>query len=261
MSDPEFVNSLARGLDVLGCFERGHQRMTLSQVAERTSLTRGTARRFLLTLCTLELVATDGKLFWLTPKVLRFSSAYLSTFGLGDAAYSIIKRVTEQVGESSSMAVLDGAEIVYVARVEVRRVYSSRIEVGTRLPAHSTSMGIMLLAGLSEADFEHWLRNADLHRYTDNTVTNKELYRSKIAAVRQRQYAINDSELEVGVRSISVPILDNSGQSIAALNVVSAAARTSLEHMESVFVPILREAASDISRILDTSRGRTQSAT
>ena len=256
MSEPDFVNSLARGLNVLGCFEKGHQKMTLTQVAARTDLTRGTARRFLLTLCTLGFVASDGKFFWLTPKVLKFSSDYLSTFGLGEAAYSIIQKVTDALGESSSMAVLDNDEIVYVARVEKDRVYSNSIEVGTRLPAHTTSMGMMLLAGMSEDEFERWLEKAELKGYTENTIVDKLKFRQKIAEIRKNGFAINDGGLEIGVRSISVPILDRDRKSIAAINVVTLSARTSLSQMEKKFLPVLFDAARKISMVLGSSNVR-----
>lgn len=250
MAESDFVNSLARGLNVLGCFEKGHQKMTLTQVAARTDLTRGTARRFLLTLCTLGYVATDGKLFWLTPKVLKFSSDYLSTFGLGEAAISIIQKVTDTLNESSSMAVLDGDEIVYVARVEKQSVYSNNIEVGTRLPVHTTSMGLVLLAGLGEDEFERWLEKTQLTKFTANTLTDKRKFKRRIAEVRHDGYAINDGGLEIGVRSISVPILDREQKIIAAINVATLAARTSLEQMQSEFLPLLRDAARKISMIL-----------
>lgn len=250
MSEPDFVNSLARGLNVLGCFEKGHQKMTLTQVAARTDLTRGTARRFLLTLCTLGFVATDGKLFWLTPKVLKFSSDYLSTFGLGEAANAIIQKVTDTLNESSSMAVLDGDEIVYVARVEKQSVYSNSIEVGTRLPVHTTSMGLVLLAGLSEDEFERWLEKCHLTKFTKNSITDKRKLKRLITQIRKDGYAINDGGLEIGVRSISVPILDREQKVIAAINVATLAARTSLEQMENQFLPVLRDAARKISMVL-----------
>lgn len=250
MARGEFVTALARGLSVLQCFDRGHKRMTLSQVAERTDLTRGTARRLLLTLCSLDFIATDGKLFWLTPKVLRFSSSYLSIFGLGNAANAIITKVSETLHESSSMAVLDGPEIIYVARVEVQRIYSSGLEVGSRLPAYCSSLGQVLLAGLDEETFEKWIAHADLRSYTERTVTDPDDIRMRIEEARKNRFAINDGDLELGVRSIAVPVSNDANQTIASLNVATSAARTTLPELRDKFLPVLREAAAEMGRII-----------
>jgi len=250
MTDPDFVNSLARGLAVMGAFGRGNKKMTLTQVAERTGLTRGTARRFLRTLCTLGYMATDEKLFWLTPKVLKFSSNYLLTFGLGETAYAHIQELTERLGETSSMSVLDDEEIVYVARVEKRRVFSNRIEVGTRLPAHSTSMGLVLLAGLGDKELEGWLKTASLQAFTQNTITDKAALRRRLAQVRENGYAVTDGSLEIGVRSLSVPVRDGNHKVIAALNVVTFASQMSMDDMLARFLEPLRTAAGKLGGIL-----------
>lgn len=246
MSDPDFVNSLARGLAVLSCFGRGKKKLTLTQVAELTNLTRGTARRFLLTLCKLGYVATDEKYFWLTHRVLKFSSNYLATFGLGDAAYRHIQFLTDSLGETSSMSVLDENEIVYVARVEKYQIYSQRIEVGTRLPAHSTSMGIVLLSGYSDAELDAWLGRHDLYRFTPKTVVDKRKLKKMVQQCRTDGWAVNDGTLEVGVRSMSVPIRNHDGNVIAALNVVSRAAVMPIENMVENYLPQLRDTAKQI---------------
>jgi IclR family pca regulon transcriptional regulator len=252
MTDPDFVNSLARGLAVMGAFGRGNKKMTITQVAERTDLTRGTARRFLRTLCALGYMATDEKLYWLTPKVLNFSSNYLSTFGLGEAAYGYIQQLTEQLGETSSMSVLDDAEIVYVARVEKRRVFSNRIEVGTRLPAHTASMGLVLLSGLTDHELDAWLATAELQRFTPNTIVDKGELRRAIEGVRKAGYALSDGTLEEGVRSLSVPVHDREGRVIAALNVVTFASQMPLEEVPKRFLAPLRETARKLSGVLSS---------
>jgi IclR family pca regulon transcriptional regulator len=250
MNDPDFVNSLARGLAVMGAFGRGNKKMTMTQVAERTSLTRGTARRFLRTLCALGYVATDEKLFWLTPKVLSFSSNYLATFGLGEAAYAHIQRLTERIGETSSMSVLDDAEIVYVARVEKRRVFSNRIEVGTRLPAHTTAMGLVLLGGLSDNELDAWLATTELQQFTPRTIVDKAELRRIIGNARKAGYAMTDGTLEDGLRSLSVPIHDGEHRVIAALNVATFASQMPADEVARRFLEPLRETAEGLSKVL-----------
>lgn len=251
MSDPDFVNSLARGLAVMSCFGKGHEKMTLTEVAQRTDLTRGTARRFLLTLCKLGYIATDEKHYWLTHKVLKFSSNYLATFGLGEAAYSHIQALTDALDETSSMAVLDDSEIVYVARVEKYRIYSNRIEIGTRLPAHSTSMGLVLLSGYTDAELDAWLARNELVKYTPNTISDKRKLKKIVQAARKDGYALSDGALEIGVRSLSVPIRDKHSAVIAAINVVSFAGKMSGEMMIERYLPILQEKAKKIGYALE----------
>lgn len=250
MSDPDFVNSLARGLAVMGSFGKGHEKMTLTQVAARTDLTRGTARRFLLTLCKLGYLSTDEKLYWLTPKVLRFSSNYLATFGLGETAHPLIQELTERVGETSSMSVLDEDEIVYVARVEKHRAYSNRIVVGTRLPAHSTSMGLVLLSGLTDDELDKWLARYELIKFTRSTVVDKRKLKRNIQEIRKVGYATTEGALEIGVRSLSVPIHNRKGQVIAAMNVATFASRVSSEEVIERCLPALIETAEKIGHTL-----------
>lgn len=248
---PDFVEALARGLNVLASFGPDPGRLTLSEVAQRTDLSRGTARRLLLTLRALNYVETDGRVFWLTPKVLTFSNAYLAPLGLGDAAKAIIKALTDRLNESASIGVLDGPDIVYVARMEIRRLYSSGIEVGTRLPAHCSSLGRMLLAMLDDRQLDLWLSQHELTARTHRTVTNPEKFRAKIQEIRQQHYAIIDGELEIGIRSIAVPIIGRSGRTLAALNASTSAARVSLETLRRTFLPEMRQAAQDLARTMD----------
>ena len=244
---PEFVTALDRGLTVLTCFGSGRRSMTLSQVAVASGLSRGTARRFLLTLQALGYVDGDGKWFRLTPKVLQLATAYLSSNGLAEVAKPVIRRVTEQLGESSSLAVLDGADIVYIARVETRRIFSSGLDPGARLPAHCSSLGRALLAALEPAALDTWLREHPLPALTPRTVTDPERLRAKLQEVRQQGYAVIDGEIEIGIRSIAVPVTDPRGHAVAALNIGTLAARVSLEQMRREFLPVLRAAAREIA--------------
>lgn len=249
---PEFVTALERGLNVLAAFGRAPRRLTLTQVAEATDLSRGTARRFLLTLQALHYVDSDGKLFWLTPKVLQFSNAYLSAFGVSEAGRAAIRGLTEKTDESSSMAVLDGHDVVYVARVETRRIFSSGLEVGSRLPAFCSSLGRVLLAGLSDAELDRWLAEETFTAPSPRSIVDPAKVRQKVLEARRLQYAIIDGEMEVGVRSIAVPIHDRAGRIVAALNIGSTAARASLDHMRKVFLPALRDAAHEVEQTLSS---------
>lgn len=242
----EFVTAVERGFAVLAAFGRGPKRMTLTEVAEATDLTRGTARRFLLTLQTLRYIDGDGKLFWLTPKVMQFSGAYLASTGVAEAARPVIRTLTETLGESSSVAVLDGLDVIYVARVETRRIFSSGLDVGSRLPAYCSSLGRVLLAGMSDAALDNWLQNAPFEARTAKTLTTRDQLAARIQEVRRLNYALIDGEVEIGIRSIAVPIRDSEGLVIAALNVGTSAARVSLDQMKKKFLPELRKAAEAI---------------
>lgn len=247
LKEGDFVAALGRGLQVLECFAPGRERMTLSQVAQQTGLSRGTARRFLLTLTALGYLASDGKLFWMTPRVLRFGQGYLAGFARAEAVRPVIEAVSRELNESCSLAVLDGADVVYVARVEARRVYSSRIDIGTRLPAHASSLGRVLLAALDEAALEEWLQRHPLRAWTERTVTDPAQFRVRLAEIRRQRYAVIDGELELGARSIAVPVPDAAGRDVAALNIGTSAARAPLETMRRHFLPVLRQAAQRIA--------------
>ncbi len=246
----EFVTAVERGFSVLVALGQRKERMTLSEVAELVGLTRGTTRRFLLTLQTLNYVDSDGKLFWLTPKVLQFSNAYLASNPLAEAARPVIRKVTEALGESSSVATLDGFDVVYVARVETHRIFSSGLDVGSRLPAFCSSLGRVLLSGMAPAELDAYLGRGPLEARTPRTVVDVKQLKERIREAKKIGYALIDGEIELGVRSIAVPICDNTGNIIAALNVGTSAARASLEKMKKQFLPTLRSAASEIETTL-----------
>ena len=249
----DFVTALARGLDVLSCFDSDHRRMTLTQVAGRTGLTRGTSRRFLLTLEKLGYLTSDGKQFWLTTKVLVLANSYLTSFGLGEPAKAILKRLAHEVGESSSMAVLEGSQIVYVGRADAPRSFATalNLSIGSRIPAHSSSLGRVLLASLERPVLEDWLAHNPLFAITDRTITDPDKWLAMISEVRQQGYAIVNSEMEIGLRSIAVPVVNRDGRTIAALNVATLSARTSLEELRKTFLPVMRVAAAEIARVLE----------
>jgi IclR family pca regulon transcriptional regulator len=249
----EYVQSLARGLAVISCFSERRPAMTISAVAEATGLSRATARRVLHTLQQLELVATDGEAFRLTPRVLSIGYAYLSSLELPELAHPHMEQLVGHVHESSSLAVLDGADIVYVARVPTRRIMSVAITVGTRLPAFATSMGRALLADRTAAEVEELLGDSPLPGLTARTVRTPAELRKVLDRVRDDGYALNDQELEDGLRSIAVPVRDARGLAQAALNVAAHAGRVTPRAMVAEFLPPLREAAR---RIEDDVRHR-----
>jgi IclR family transcriptional regulator, pca regulon regulatory protein len=221
----QYVQSLARGLSVITAFDADHSEMTLSEVAERTQLTRATARRFLRTLIELGYARSDGRLFALTPQVLRMGTSYLSGLGLPEIAQPHLERLSDLLDESTSAAVLDGADIVYVARVPTRRIMSVSISIGTRFPAFATSMGRVLLAGLEPDELDAYLSVADLDAATAAVHLDEARLRAELDRVREQGWALVDQELEHGLRSIAAPVTA-SARVRAAINVSTSASRT-----------------------------------
>lgn len=215
----DFVQSLARGLDVITAFDADRPRMSLSEVATTTSISRAAARRFLHTLVELGYVRTDGKLFELTPGVLRLGTAYLSGLGLPQLAQPHLERLSGEVGESTSAAVLDGTDIVYVARVTTRRIMTVGITVGTRFPAFATSMGRVLLAYASADALDGYFAAADLTPPTTRTVHREPELRELLTQVADQGWAEVDQELEAGLYSLAAPVRDAAGAVVAAINV------------------------------------------
>ena len=240
------VQSLERGLAVIRAFNTGAPELTLSDVARVTGLTRAAARRFLLTLTDLGYVRTDGKYFSLTARVLELGYAFLSSMTLPEVAQPHLERLSAEVHESSSVSVLDGADIVYVARVAVSRIMTVTINVGTRFPAHATSMGHVLLAGLDRAALESYLSAAVLDKLTARTLTEPGALRAELDVVREQGWALVDQELEEGLRSVAAPIRDRRGTVVAAVNLSTHASRTSRESVRDEMLPVLLAAAKRI---------------
>ena len=246
----DYVQSLARGLQVLRAFDRELPSASLSEVAERTDLSRAVVRRSLLTLQHLGYVGSRGRSFFLTPRVLELGYSYLTSLDLTGLAQQSMDQLAQRVSESCSLAVLDGTDIVYVLRVPVRRVMSLTLGVGTRLPAYGTSMGRVLLAQLPPAALEHYLATARLVARTGHTSVSPARLRKILAETRAQGYAMIDQELEVGLRSIAVPIRDLRGQVVASINVGAHAARVSLDEMRERFLPALQHCAAELGQLL-----------
>ena len=243
----EFVQSLERGLAVIQAFGPDSPEMTISEVAEATGTTRATARRFLLTLEQLGHVRTNGKRFALTPHVLGLGYAYLSSLEWWHTAQPAMEDAVHELQESCSAAVLDGRDVIYVARVSATRIMSINLSIGTRLPAHVTSLGRVLLSHQPPEALDTYLADFVSQKYTERTKTSPEELREAIETARLKGYALVDQELETGLRSLAVPIYDRNGRILAALNVGTHAARTRLDEMTSRFLPVLHEASRKIT--------------
>ncbi len=246
----EFVTSLARGLQVIRAFDTDNPAMTLSDVAKRTGLTRAAARRFLHTLRELGYVSSDGRDFRLTPRVLGLGYAYLSSMSIVELAQPFMENISKTVNESCSMSVLDDSEVVYIARVPAKRIMSVALSIGTRLPAYNTSMGRVLLAELNGEQLDSYFVRNERTQYTPQTVTDEHALRDILEQTRRAGFAAVDQELELGLRSIAVPVRARSGNTLAALNVSGHATRVSMRDMRKTFLPPLQEAAEAITATL-----------
>jgi len=255
--EPHFVRSFERGLAVIRAFDADHPELTLSQVARSCDLTRAAARRFLLTLADLGYVHADGRMFRLTPRVLELGYAYLAGLTLPQIAERHLEELADRTRESSSLCVLDGDDVVYVARVPTRRIMTATITVGTRFPAHLTSVGRVMLAHLPDEEIEERLARADLRPVTARTITSPGLLRDELRRVRRQGYAIVDQELEEGLRSVAAPVRDRDGEVVAAVNIPVHAGRNSLESVRRDLLPQLLAAVVGIEadlRITDPAR-------
>jgi IclR family pca regulon transcriptional regulator len=255
----DFVQSLQRGLAVIRVFDAEHRELTLSEVAAVTGVTRAVARRFLLTLAELGYVRSDGRYFSLTARVLELGYAYLSSLSLPEVAEPHLEALVAEVHESSSMSVLDGTDIVYVARVPVSRIMTVAISVGTRFPAYATSMGRVLLAGLPEDSLVRQLAGLAIRPLTSRTVGSAAALRSELARVRAQGWALVNQELEEGLRAVAAPVRDPTGAVVAAVNVSAHATRT-LESMRRDLLPPLLTTTSKIEADLAATTPRLRRA-
>jgi IclR family pca regulon transcriptional regulator len=244
--DRDYVQSLSRGLTVLQAFNAERPAMTLADMSRATGLTRATVRRLLLTLVALGFVCTDGRTFELTPRVLDLGFAYVSSLQLPDIAQPFMEALSDRVHESVSASVLDGSQIVYVARVNTQRIMGISLAIGSRLPAAWTSMGRVLLAGLSEPQLEEFLDELVVSGPTEQSINDTEALRSEIHTVRSQGYALIDQELEEGIRSVAAPLRDRRGRTLAAINVGTHAARVTLKELRGVILPDLLATARSI---------------
>jgi IclR family transcriptional regulator, pca regulon regulatory protein len=248
--DPNFMSSLARGLAILQAFDaRGHA-LSVSQASIATGIPRAAARRCLYTLEALGFMTNHLGHYSLRPKVLTLGFSHLSSLPLATAAQPLLNRCRDRLRESCSLGVLDGSDVFYLARAETIRIMSVSLYVGTRLPAYCTSMGRVLLAHLSDAALEVYMSRTQLVPRTSKALTSTAELRAVLGTVRRLGYAIVDQELELGLRSIAVPVFDRAGCVVASLNAGTSAVRVTLKELTQRLLPELRRSAADLQSAL-----------
>jgi len=243
----DFVEALARGLDVIKAFTPSKMELTVSDVAAITSLARPTARRLLITLEHLGYVRTFGARYSLTPKTLELGTSYVSAQGMWDIARPHLVSLVDKTGESSSMSQLDGSDIVYTARVPVSKIIALSVHVGTRFPAVATSMGKVLLAELDPTELNRVLKTPSQSGVVPRITPSRKALKATLLEVRKRGWAISDEQLSLGIRSVAAPVRDKSGTAIAAVNVTVSAAETSIATLKKKFLPLLLATAATIT--------------
>lgn len=248
--EPDFVRALARGLEVIELFDMDHPSMSLSELATRACLSRGTVRRILITLETLGYVEKAGSKFRLRPRALRLGYAYLSSVRVWDLARPYLEAVNAELGETSSVAVLDGHEIVFVSRVAAKRIVKDYIPLGFRWPAYPTSLGRVLLASLTAEELDVYFASIKLEKLTEFTVVDETVLREKIRHVQEAGYASADRDIDPNLRSVAAPIFDRMGRIVAAINTNAQANKMSQDEIEARYVPVLKKAADAIGEVL-----------
>ena len=253
LAKADFIEGMAKGMAVLESFDTERQRLNATQAAERAGLTRAAARRHLLTLAHLGYLDTDGTHYWLSAKVLRFSGSYLASARLPRLLQPTLNRLAAQTRESFSAVVLDGDEVVIVARsvaVGGQRLMAYGLHLGARLPVHATSTGRVLLAAMPRAELESWLKGRELPRLTPRTVVDHRGFRAIITRVRKGDFAVASEEHELGVHALAVPLRNMQGRTVAALNVVASPERLDTEVMHKDLLPLLLDAARELRPLL-----------
>lgn len=251
----ESVRAFARGLTVIRAFGAHAPQMTLAEVGRATDLSRATARRLLLTLEDEGYVRRRGDVFSLTPRVLDLGYAFLSSFSVAELAIPSLEALSATVNESSSVAVLEGSDVLYVARVPANRIMTVSIGLGSRFPAYRTSLGRVLLAALPDDDLDAIWAASDRAEPTPHTVSSLDDLRAALTEARTTGWALVDQELEIGVRSVAAPLVTSSGQTVAAINVSTHASRTPRTELIDRVVPALLEAARSINHALANQPG------
>lgn len=244
--DPEFLSTLERGLKVLRAFDEQHPEMRLSEIAERTELSPAVVRRCLNTLVALGYVGQHGRLFMLLPEVLSIGSAFLSSMSIGEVCAPALQQLRDDTGDSASMSVLSNHDILYLAHVSTSRRIRLSAAVGTRFPAHATSMGKAMLGFQSDAEIERFLAGAPFQRFTEHTLTEAAPLRERLRQVRARGYDSALDELDFGIVSVAIPIFDAAHNVVAAINCSTSSSRVSQADMIATRLPRLREAAGAI---------------
>ena len=252
--DPDFMTTLARGLHVIRAFSGVDRRLTIADVSRATGLTRAVVRRCLYTLRELGYAGTDGRTYSLQPRILNLGYAYLSTAPIPIAAQPVLEQLSEQIGEATSVAVMDDGDVVYVARAATRRIMAVTLGVGSRVPAYCTALGRVLLAAMPPHQAMRELSRRELVPHTRFTVTSRRHLEDVLAEARTEGFAVNDQELEIGLRAIAVPVRNVVGVTVAAMNVSAQASRVTRRELLEKALPLLRAAAARLGSQLPPSR-------
>lgn len=250
LTDPSFMTSLARGLAVIRAFSDQRRSLTIAQISHRTGIPRAAVRRCLHTLKQLGYVDSEANNFSLKPKILTLGYSYLSSTPLTVSAQPCLNSISRTLNESCSLAMFDENEVLYVSRSATSRIMSVALNTGSRLPAYCTSLGRVLLAHLSPEALTHYFLKVELKAWTEKTVVSEARTREILDGVRQSGYALVEEELEIGLRSIAVPVRGASGNVIAALNIGAQATRVSAKKMKEEFLPVLLRGAQELSVLL-----------
>lgn len=250
VTERDMMGGLAKGLKVIEAFTADRPRLSIAEAAAVSGLDRATTRRCLLTLSETGYAQYDGKFFTLTPRVLRLGTGCLAAMPLPRIVQPVLDRLSQEIGESTSVSILDETEIVYVARAAQRRVMSIALMPGSRLPAYCTSMGRVLLAALEPAEARHLLERSDLTQRTERTVTDPDRLMALLEETRKQGYAVNDQEVEIGLRSIAVPLTTARGQTVAALNVGLAAGPEEISTVRDRLLPALLKVKAELAKVL-----------
>ena len=243
----DLIDGLRKGLEVITAFDDETPRLTQSELAQRLDLSRAAARRYLLTLASLGYVASDGKQFWLTPKVMQLGRSYTASSRLPRTVLPVLRRLTEECGESSNFAVLEGNEAVYVCCINANRMLSTGIEPGTRLPAYTSTAGRVIASQLGDDARDDWVANATLTAHTSFTLTDKAQLRQELVKIKRQGFGISENQFELGLRGVSVPLLDSRGVLLGALSVSMAVSTLPAAAAVRKFVPLLQSAAEKLS--------------
>jgi IclR family transcriptional regulator, pca regulon regulatory protein len=247
---PDYLEVLARGLRILGTFNAIRNPVSAAELSIAVDLPRATVRRVLYTLEKLGFVETDGKWFRLAPTVLMLASAYLKSNSIPAILQPVVSRISEKTGESCSAAVLDRDEVVFVARASPVRVLSVDLEIGYRLPAYCTSVGRVMLGNLDEAGLNRMLKQIEIKKLTEHTITDVKVLKATIITDNKQGYSIVDQEAEIGLRSIAVPVKQSDGRIACAIHIGAQAERVSVGRMHDVFLPILRQEAESAGSLI-----------
>jgi IclR family transcriptional regulator, pca regulon regulatory protein len=246
----DWIAGLDKGLALIQTFDEANPRLTATQVGARCGLTRTAARRYLLTLLHLGFLASDGKLFWLTPKVMRLGQAYLESARLPRLVQPSLQRLAMGTQEIAFVSVLDGYELVYVARNGQNRSMNTSFVLGARVPCHVSSSGMLLMAMQGPDAVDHWLENAELNAFTANTVTDPKRLREETVRIRQQGWALSEQRLELAYRGVAVPLRDHKGNVVAALSVsMPTQFETGADAVARV-LPVLKDVAHSLRPLL-----------